>query len=216
MKKYLISISLTVICLSCGNSTNTGSDSIDSINTSTAEAAVVDENASNNELYPFTLKGIENALDGYDFDPKERVYILHDIDGDGQNEMFIKERVENYNNYFILNIENGKVNLIDARTSGGLEDFQIYDDGYVVHTIEGTDRMSVTNYKLAKSKVVAESQYYYESDWSDWEEGDEEPDADASWSVNGNEVDESEYSKYSPSGQSFSLYDIDGWKDLQR
>lgn len=200
--------------LSCGNATKAGNNSVDSISTSTAETAEVEEDATKNELYPFTLKGIEDAIDGYDYDPKEHVYILYDIDGDGQNEMFIKERVKNYNNFFVLNIEDGKVNLIDARTSGGMEDFLIYDDGYVVHVIEGRDRMFAANYKLVKSKVVAESQYRYDSDWSGWEEGDKEPEIDESWTVNGKEVKESEYNKYSPSGESFSLYNIDGWKDF--
>ena len=217
MKKTLIFATLLVTA--CGNATQAtdgnSADSTDCIaDTATYKAAETAADEKNSEIYPFTIKGIHEALDCCDFNPENYVYILYDIDGDGQNEMFIKERTKEYNDYMVLNIEDGKENLVASRMSGNIEYYEVYDDGYFVHIQEGRDRACATNYKFEKSKVVAVSQYAYESDWSDWEEGDDEPEIHESWSLNYKDVKKEVYNKYVPKGISISLYDLEGWKDF--
>lgn len=165
-------------------------------------------------LSPFTIEGVMDALSDFNFDATKHVYILHDIDGDGQKEMFIKEKVRSYNTYYVLNIEDGKVNLIAYRESPNIEYYEVYDDGYFVHIQEGRDRGCATNYKLVKSKVVAVSQYSFDCDWSGWKEGDKEPDMNERWTLNKKKVKKAEYDKYVPHGSHFSLYDLEGWIDL--
>ncbi len=216
MAKSLIQILSAIVCaipVYTAHATTYSTYSSDHIG-KTPVKVVEHQTTAHDGLYPFTLEGVKDALSDFNFDATKHVYILHDIDGDGQKEMFIKEKIRDYNNYFVLNIEDGKVHLIANRESPNIEYYEVYDDGYFVHIQEGRDRGCSTNYKLVKSKVVAVSQYSFYSDWSGWKEGDKEPDMDESWTLNNKKVKKAVYDKYVPHGSSFSLYDLEGWTDL--
>lgn len=170
--------------------------------------------ADNDDLSPFTVEGIVKSSEWFDFSPDKFVYSKHDIDGDGTPELFIREKEREYNYIAIFNIENGEVNQITDRTSGGYEDFSYFDDGYVYHYEEHTGGLTKeeTYYKLKNSKVYLIATCTI--DQQSWD--DEKIDITYSLEINGKFVSnkEKEYSKVLPKGQQTNVYNIDDWHDF--
>lgn len=219
MNRLFITILGTVILMSCGSSTKSGNSQADSIATSDTTDAELSCAEAKTPISPFTFDGIRKALDDEEFDFAKHVYALLDVDNDGTPEMFIREKVKDYNAYYALCIGSGKPELVLQRSSGGVEEFD-YGEGFLRHYEEHTGGMSqaVTYYILKKSKVfmtVFSSNY---CDWSNWEEGDDEPEVEQEWSVEKNgkviSTKESDYLKYEPKGLWGSLYDFEEWKSF--
>lgn len=217
MKRLILPTLAALMFANCGNATNANKEGTDSASQSAVEETSVQ--AEKTPISPYTLEGIKKALDSEDFDFDKYVYALEDVDGDGTPEMFIREKVKDYNSYYALCIGSGKPELICERSSGGVEEFQ-YGDGFLCHYEEHTGGMSnnTTYYILEKSKVKMTLSSSYYCDWSDWKEGDPEPDAEEEWSVERDgkviSTKEADYNKYVPEGGRESLYNLDGWKSF--
>lgn len=217
MKRLIIPTLAVLLFANCGNATNSNKEGTDSASQSTEETTLVQ--AEKTPISPYTLEGIKKALERDDFDFDKYVYIFEDVDGDGTPEMFIREKVKDYNEYFALCIGSGKPELIFERESGGVEEFQ-YGDGFLFHYGEHTGGMStlVKYYILEKSKVKMTLTSSYYCDWSNWKEDDPEPVPEEEWMVERDgkviSTKEADYNKYVPEGGRESLYNLDGWKSF--
>lgn len=177
--------------------------------------------AQEQTTFPFSLESLEQAMMDESSNTLDKyVYLLHDIDGDGRKELFVKEKVKEYNTYYGFLINNEKeVELVISRTSGGYEDFGFTADGFLWHYEEHTGGLSQSTayYKLKNSKVVSDTHQNIEMP-SDDGTGDNLDDTEVSFQtyINGEFLSdkESDYKKYSPNGQQTSLYNLEDWKEF--
>ncbi len=159
----------------------------------------------------FTQENIREAIEHPDFNFSEYVYILHDIDGDGNPEMFIKEKVKCYNAYWALMYNDEGAQVIDERSSGGYEDFAYTSDGYFWHYEEHTGGFSQCEsyYKLQNSKVVKTLRCHLER-----EIGNEEK-VTVEYYIDDKKVKDKAYTAATPQGTRFNLYNLEGWKEFE-
>lgn len=168
---------------------------------------------------PFSIVSLEAAIAEQTDTPLEKhVFFLHDVDKDGRKELFVKEKVRYDNTYYAFVVKaDGEVELVFSRTAPGVEEFGFTKDGFLVHYEEHTGGLTnqVANYKLKNSKVVSVACMAVDMTQSS---DDEVPDMVIEYSVNVNgnflSSKESDYKKYSPKGESTSLYNIDGWESF--
>ena len=172
---------------------------------------------------PFSLTSLQKTMkdqEGDNFNLNDFVYLLIDVDKDGQSELFIKEKVKNYNTYYAFTLNSkGEVNLVMSRSSGGYEDFSYTEDGYLYHYEEHTGGMSQcsTYYKLNKSKVIQTSIYSsYQETTGEGEDMDMNIEESYSVEKNGSVLSEKEedYTKSIAKKPRISLYDLTGWKNF--
>ncbi|MCQ2974141.1 MAG: hypothetical protein MJ211_04955 [Bacteroidales bacterium] len=163
---------------------------------------------------PFSVKNLEEILqvdDIYNY-----VYILQDIDGDKNPELFVKEKVKDYNNHWGLTINNGKLDIIIERESPCYTEYGYTDDGYFYMNVEKGGGHNYDWYKkLKNSKVVLELSYSYDEEVvEEGDDGDMDIQVTDSYYVSDGEDTEENYSANLPKGNYFSFYDLDGWKSF--
>lgn len=175
--------------------------------------------------YPFSITSLQKIMkenEGENFNFNDFVYLLIDVDKDGQPELFIKEKIKNYNTYYAFTIsKKGIVELVMSRTSGGYKDFHYTEDGFLHHYEEHTGGLSQcdTYYKLQGSKVVSTASHMVDQEISD---GDDDENIDEtieeSYYINreGKPVSnsEEEYINNIAKGYENSLYNLEGWKNF--
>lgn len=173
--------------------------------------------------YPFSLTSLKKTMKEYEgdsFDINKFVYKLIDVDKDGQPELFVKEKVKEYNTYYAFTIgKNGDIDLIMSRSSGGYEDFSFTDDGFLFHYEEHAGGLSQcsTYYKLENSKVVQTSTYICNQEVvGEGEDMDMEIEDSYSVEKDGQIISETEegYNLSITTNSHISLYDINDWKDF--
>lgn len=172
---------------------------------------------------PFSLTSLQKTMkeqEGENFNLNDFVYLLIDVDKDGQPELFVKEKVKEYNTYYAFTLNSkGEVNLVMSRSSGGYEDFSYTEDGYLYHYEEHTGGMSQcsTYYKLENSKVVQTSTYICNQEVvGEGEDMDMEIEESYSVEKDGQIISETEegYNLSITTNSHISLYDINDWKDF--
>lgn len=173
--------------------------------------------------YPFSLTSLQKTMkeqEGENFNLNDFVYLLIDVDKDGQPELFVKEKVKEYNTYYAFTLNSkGEVNLVMSRSSGGYEDFSYTEDGYLYHYEEHTGGLSQcsTYYKLENSKVVQTSTYICNQEVvGEGEDMDMEIEESYSVEKDGQIISETEegYNLSITTNSHISLYDINDWKDF--
>lgn len=172
---------------------------------------------------PFSLTSLQKTMkeqEGENFNLNDFVYLLIDVDKDGQPELFVKEKVKEYNTYYAFTLNSkGEVNLVMSRSSGGYEDFSYTEDGYLYHYEEHTGGLSQcsTYYKLENSKVVQTSTYICNQEViGEGEDMDMEIEESYSVEKDGQIISETEegYNLSITTNSHISLYDINDWKDF--
>jgi len=174
--------------------------------------------AQNKQSLPFSIESLDKVMSGNTSKALDKyVYFLYDVDRDGRKELFVKEKVKDYNTYYGFVIKDNKeVELVLERSSGGSEDFGYTSDGYLWHYEEHTGGQSqyTSNFKLKNSKVVSSTHMSVDVP-SDMNE-DSEISTEYQVYQNGKLISkkEADYNKYNPKGTQTSLYNIEGWKDF--
>lgn len=171
--------------------------------------------AQESTALPFSIDSLQQVMLEETADPLSKyIYMLYDVDGDGRDELFVKEKEREYNTYWGFAIKDNKgVEHIFSRSSGGYEDFGFTEDGFLWHYEEHTGGLSqwTSYYKLRKSSVlysVHESVEMPSADeWTDDVEIGTEYQVYMKGRLFSNK--ESDYHKYAPKGMRTSLYDID-------
>lgn len=173
--------------------------------------------AQTKSALPFSMTSLEKEMQLGDETLDKYVYMLYDVDGDGRKELFVKEKVKEYNMYYGFVIKKNKeVEEVFSRTSGGYEDFGYTDDGFMWHYEEHTGGLSqiTSYYKLKNSKVVYST--HRDIEMPSQLEGEEERDMEISYHISNDKgflpASEMEYDEYVSHGNTISLYKLEGWK----
>lgn len=219
----LLAIAVLFAACSGNNKSSNNSEPADSLNTTTeTTAAVVEEVASPKQL-PVSKEVVLAAWNEYaDYMDNlvPDIYLCHDIDGDGQDEIFLSNS-ENHVARAAFTVENGELKLITHGvypTPGGAT-FSFYlGKGYLLSIVDNKG-MEYTAYILNNSKIekIAYNSFAIvgwdeEKDMPIYEFGEEgQPMMGAD--MDNLEPDENAKAFLNPDGLS-EVFDLESWNSL--
>lgn len=156
----------------------------------------------NAQSLPCSLSDLAKELEVEDLE--DYVYILKDIDGDKNPEMFVKAK--NYNIHYGLTIKNGKPHVVILRETPNYTEYGYTDDGYFYMVVEsGYGRNYDSYWKLKNSEVVFQGGSSEDASTENIE---------VSYFLSQGPQTKENYVANSPKGEHNSFYSLDGWKDF--
>lgn len=165
-----------------------------------------------------TTKRIQNAIGTEGVNLDDYVYCLVDIDKDGLAEVIVKEKVREYNNYWVFSQAEGEDEPLMERSSANYQDFFYSENGFVGTTIEASTYNHTQWVKLEKSRVkyTATASETHEEFVNEQGEPDINVETIYSVTMGDKEVADTKeaYNKHTRTEGVTSLYNIDDWKSF--
>ena len=147
------------------------------------------------------------------------VYVLCDVDHDGLAEVFVKEKVRHYNNFWVFSQQPDVEEALMERTSGNYQDFMYSENGFLGTTIEASYYNYTSWIKLEKSRIkytTTESESHEEILDDEGNPVDFNVEVNYSVMVGTKEVGNTKkvYDKYTNPQGANSLYNIEDWQSF--
>lgn len=146
------------------------------------------------------------------------VYYLVDIDKDGLAEVIVKEKVRDYNNFWIFSQAEGVEEPLMERSSGNYQDFFYSENGFVGTTIEASYYNYTSWTKLENSRVKYTASVSETHEETVDKDGEPDINVETTYSVMVGEKEigntEAFYNKYATATEVTSLYNIEDWKSF--